>query len=97
VYFLSNAGALHVPTVYEKVPRLKFCRDNAFSCDIGAIKPDRVFYERALAQIRHSAGRLPVRRRSAGDVEGAIAFGIPSLLYTTPEETIPAIRARLEM
>ena len=95
VYFMSNAGALHVPLVYDKVPRLKFCKDDAFSCAIGAVKPDREYYERALRKFGIRAEESLFIDDRPENVEGAVTFGIPSLLYTTPEETIAALRRRL--
>jgi FMN phosphatase YigB (HAD superfamily) len=47
---MTNASDLHVPWVFDHLPRLRFFKDYAASWEMRAGKPDSVYYERALAR-----------------------------------------------
>lgn len=88
VYFMTNASDLHVPWVFDQYPNLRFFKDYACSCYVRASKPDRLFYERALARF----GVRPETSLFIDDrpenVEGARALGFPCVLYVSPEQAI---------
>lgn len=95
VYFLTNAGDLHVPYVYDAFPALRFFRDDAVSYQLHALKPSPEFYQRALQKFGVSPGTCLFVDDLPENVHGAEACGIPSLLYTTPADTIARIRRHL--
>ena len=86
---------MHFPWVYERFPELNFFKGDAVSCHLGAVKPNRAFYERALAKFGLQPAACLFIDDRPENVEGARAFGIPALQYTTAPETIAALRARL--
>ena len=96
VYFLTNAGCMHVPLIYDLFPSLRFFKDDAVSCYLGEVKPDRAFYEKALAKFGISASTCLFIDDRPENIEGAVRLGLRSILYTTPEETIRAIRKALQ-
>jgi len=95
VYLCSNAGDLHFPWVYEQFPALNFFKGDAVSCHLGAVKPNRAFYERALAKFGLPPAACLFIDDRPENVEGARDFGISALQYTTAPETIAAVRAQL--
>ena len=95
IYLVTNAGALHTPHIYERFPSLCFVRDEASSWTLGEVKPDAAFYEKALAKFGVTPGSCLLIDDRPENVAGAEAFGVRSILYTTPDETISAIRAAL--
>ena len=97
VYFLSNACDLHVPYVYELLPSLKFFKDDAISCYLHVAKPDKDFYIKALDKFGIQPDTCLFIDDKPENVAGAEACGIASILYQTPEQTIAAIRERLDI
>jgi len=88
VYFMTNASDLHVPWVFEHHPNLRFFKDYACSCYLRASKPERLFYERALARF----GVRPEESLFIDDrpenVEGARVLDFQCVLYVSPEQAI---------
>lgn len=97
LYYMTNASDLHVPWVFERFPALNLHRDYACSCYLRAGKPDRAFYERGLARFGIPAASGLLIDDRPENVEGARACGLPALLYTTPAETIAAVRRTLDL
>lgn len=95
VFFATNAGFVHIPGIYERFPDLRFYKDAAASCFLGAVKPEAEFYRKALAQFGVRAEDCLFIDDRPENVAGAEAFGIRSVLYTNPGETIAAVRAAL--
>ncbi|MBN1676594.1 MAG: HAD family phosphatase [Kiritimatiellae bacterium] len=95
VYFASNSNVLHVPYVYEAFPALAFHKDHAVSCYLHELKPQRAFFEKALARFGVEADACLFVDDSAANVAGAEACGIRSVLYTEPAATIAAVRDAL--
>lgn len=88
VYLMTNASDLHVPWVFDHLPRLRFFKDYAASWELRAGKPDAVYYERALARFGVPAeGSLFVDDRPE-NVEAARRLGFTCVLYHDPEQTI---------
>ncbi len=88
VYFMTNASDLHVPWVFEHLPRLNFHRDVACSCYVHATKPDPLFYQRALAQFGVRAEESLFIDDRPENVEGAARLGFRAILYESPDQAI---------
>ncbi len=88
IYLLTNASDLHVPWVFENYPRLRFFEGYASSFDMKATKPERLFYERAIAHLKIDPSTCLFVDDRPDNVEAAEAFGIRSILYTEAGETI---------
>jgi glucose-1-phosphatase len=87
---LTNISAVHWPIaegygLFEKVERV------VASYRIGAIKPDRDFFEIALAELGATVPEAVFFDDNAVNVEGARACGIEAYVVRGPEE----VRARL--
>ncbi|MBP7831271.1 MAG: HAD family phosphatase [Kiritimatiellae bacterium] len=95
VYLASNAGVLHFPRMFADFPSLAFRRGAVISCEIGAVKPERFFYERALKRLGLRAEDCLFLDDRPENVAGAEACGLRSLLYTDPPAAIAAVRAAL--
>ncbi len=95
LYIATNTGEVQIPRIYEFFPKLAYFKDMAASCFLGELKPGRGFYEKALAQFRVTADTCLFIDDRPENVEGARAYGIRSILYTTAAETIVAARQAL--
>ena len=88
VYIVTNASDLHVPWVFNHLPRLKFFKDYAASWEMRAGKPDPVYYERALARFGvPAAGSIFVDDRPE-NIETAARLGFTCVLYQNPAQAI---------
>ncbi len=96
VFAWSNSGEMHFPWLYERFPSLQFFKGDAISCYLGAVKPNRAYFERALEKCGLRAEQVLFVDDRPENVEGAREFGIQSVPYTTPAETIAAVRAALK-
>lgn len=95
-YLMTNASDLHVPWVFDHLPRLRFFKDYAASWEMRAGKPDPRYYERALARFSvPAAGSLFVDDRPE-NVEAARLLGFECVLYQDPEQTIRETLKKLE-
>ena len=95
-FIWSNAGELHVPWAYERFPSLRFFKGDAVSCYLGAVKPNRVFYQRALEKLALRPEQVLFIDDRPENVEAAREMGIVTVAYTHPAETIAAVRALLD-
>lgn len=95
-YILSNASDLHVPYLFEAFPSLQFAKGWIASYEIQVMKPAIAYYEQALARFGLEPDHCLFIDDKAENVDAALGLGIPSILYTTPEETITAMRQRLD-
>lgn len=91
----SNAGEMHFPWIYERFPSLNFFAGDAISCYIGAVKPNRDYYDRALEKCGLRAEQVLFVDDRPENVEGARAAGIVTVQFTDTAETIAAMRAVL--
>jgi HAD superfamily hydrolase (TIGR01509 family) len=94
-YLVTNAGVIHIPRLYRTFKALDFHTDEAASCDLGEVKPDRAFYEKALAKFGIAADTCLLVDDRPENVDGARACGIRAVHYTNAAETIAAVRAEL--
>ena len=88
VYFMTNASDLHVPWVFDRYPRLRFFRDVACSCYLGAAKPHEDFYARALKQFGVAAETSLFIDDRPENVEAARRMGFHCVLYESPDQAI---------
>lgn len=95
-YIWSNAGDLHMPWAYEQFPALQFIKGDAVSCYLGAVKPSRKFYERALAKHDLRPEQVLFVDDRPENVEAAREMGITTVQYSSPTETIAAVRTLLD-
>ncbi|MCX7007846.1 MAG: HAD family phosphatase [Kiritimatiellaeota bacterium] len=95
VYAWSNAGEMHFPWIYERFPSLNFFKGDAISCYLGAVKPNRAFFERALARCELRPEQVLFVDDRPENVEAAREYSITTVQYTAPTETIAAMRAIL--
>jgi HAD superfamily hydrolase (TIGR01509 family) len=95
VYLATNTGEVQIPRIYEFFPNLAFFRGLAASCYLGEVKPDRGFYEKALTQFGVAADSCLFVDDRPENVRGAEACGLRSVLYTTADDTIRAVRGIL--
>ena len=95
VYLVTNTGELQVPHIYDSFPAIRFFKDQAASFELGEVKPDRAFYEKALAKFGITADTCLFIDDRPENIAGARACGLQSIQYTTATETIAAVRAAL--
>lgn len=96
VYLLSNSNAMHENYVRHHFPEaFAFLSGEAFSHHMHVLKPDPLFYEKALEQFGLHPETCLFVDDLAANVEGAKACGIRSVLYTEPEATIQHVRRAL--
>lgn len=88
VYFMTNASDLHVPWIFDAYPRLRFFKDYACSCYIGASKPDPAFYTRALERFGVDAASSLFIDDRPENVDAARALGFRCVLYQHPEQAV---------
>lgn len=96
VYFMTNASDLHVPWVFEHYPNLRFFKDYACSCYLKAGKPDRRFYERALARFGVDAASSLFIDDRPENIDAARAMGFRCVLYRDPAQAIGETLKQLE-
>ena len=96
VYLASNAGVIHHPRMFRDFPALGFRRGEVISCEIGAVKPERAFYERTLDRLGLRAAECLFLDDRPENVAGAEACGIRSILHTDASSSIAALHAVLQ-
>ena len=96
VFFLSNTNPLHIPALYKLFPSLLFFHDQALSYQLGALKPDRAFYERALEKFGIKPRECLFVDDLADNVDTARDFGMRSIHHLDPANTASSIYAVLK-
>ena len=86
IFFLTNADPLHVPRVFEELPRLQFCDGWVASYQVGCSKPDREFFLRSIALLQIEIEESVFVDDTSVNVEGARAVGLRSFQYINPEQ-----------
>ena len=87
VYLLSNTDPIHIPSLFDRYPQALFFHDMALSYELGAMKPDREFYSRALEKLDLIPEECLFVDDNAENVVGAEEFGIRTIHYRDFEET----------
>ena len=91
VYFLSNTNPLHIPVLYNYFPTLLFFHDQALSYELGAMKPDREFFQLALEKLKLDPAECLYIDDNANNVAGARDFGLCSIHHQDPEQTTASV------
>ena len=91
-YILSNTDPLHFPYVLERFPWLEMFDGRAISYELGVRKPNREFFIRALSKFRKAASECIYIDDIEENILTARELGIQSILHTSPEETVSALR-----
>jgi glucose-1-phosphatase len=90
-YLWSNGNPLHMEFLRPQLPLLQRFRGLHLSFELGAIKPEALFFERAIDR----GGLIPERCVFVDDVEanlrGARAFGIHTVLHRSAARTAAAL------
>jgi putative hydrolase of the HAD superfamily len=73
---LSNTNELHWRELISKWPLIAEFDYRLLSFELGAVKPDRELFDRAIAQLPVSADRVLFLDDNAVNVEGALASGL---------------------
>jgi FMN phosphatase YigB (HAD superfamily) len=96
IYFLSNTDPLHIPVLYSRFPNALFSHGQALSYELGALKPDRSFFERALAKFALKPSECLFIDDQAQNVEAARDFGMRTIQHFDPRQTKAEIIAEFE-
>jgi len=95
VFFLSNTNPLHIPVLYNLFPGLLFFHGQALSYQLGVLKPELGFYERALEKLALEPRECLFIDDQEDNVAAARDFGLRSILHLDPEQTASSIYAAL--
>ncbi len=68
----------------------------ALSCELGVMKPEKAFFERALEKLGLAAEECLFIDDLEKNVVSARSFGMCALRHTEPEATIAAVFRKLE-
>jgi len=96
VYFLSNTDPLHIPMLYSRFPDLLFFHGQALSYELGVLKPERSFFERALAKFALKPSECLFIDDQPQNVEAARKLGMRSIHHFNPAQTRAEIIAGFE-
>jgi FMN phosphatase YigB (HAD superfamily) len=75
---LSNTNEFHWRKLISKWPLMDLFEYRLLSFELGAVKPDRELYDRAIARLPVPADRVLFLDDNAVNVEGAVAAGLRS-------------------
>jgi putative hydrolase of the HAD superfamily len=96
VFFLSDTSLLHIPALYDIFPSLLFFHGQALSFELGVMKPERAFFERALEKLGLVAEECLFIDDLEANVSSASNCGICVVRHIEPEATIAAVFRKLE-
>lgn len=88
IYIASNTDPIHFPFVFIKYKWMKEFTGFALSYELKARKPEKEFFERALAKFNFQATECAYMDDIEENVASARAVGINAILHTSPEQTI---------
>jgi len=89
---VSNTNQLHIDFVRENYGVLDYFDHRVLSYEVGALKPDRKIFERAIAVSGHPAGALFFTDDREENVEAANQLGIHAHQFKTESQLIAALR-----
>lgn len=72
---LSNTNALHTDEHFRRWPELTGLEHQLFSFELGAVKPDRVIYDRVAERLALQPGRIVFLDDNQINVDGAMESG----------------------
>jgi FMN phosphatase YigB (HAD superfamily) len=88
---VSNTNELHADYLLERYPVLDYFGHKVFSFEVGAMKPERRIYERAIALSGKPAERLFFTDDREENVFGAREMGIQAHQFRSEDELIQAL------
>lgn len=95
VYLVSNAGPIHVPWLFRAYPFLSWATDWAISWQLGALKPEDTFYNRALARFQVDASKGIFVDDREENVKAAERFGFRGIHSQDIEQTVQQLNTSL--
>ena len=87
-YLASNTDPIHFPYVFIKYPWLKLFTGYALSYELKARKPEKEFFQHALAKFRLQPKECVYIDDIQENVVSARSIGISSVQYISPEQAI---------
>ena len=92
VFILSNTDEIHFPYIWQQFPILHFFQNNLMlSYELGAVKPGRLIYERALEKFDLKPEECLFIDDKKINVEAANICGFQSIWHQTNKKTIEKI------
>jgi len=96
IYFLSNTDPLHIPVLYSRFPDALFFHGQALSYDLGVLKPEPEFFERALAKFALKPSECLFIDDQYQNVQTARDLGMRAIRHFSPEQSRAEIITELE-
>ncbi len=90
---VSNTNELHMRFIRREYRVLRHFHDFALSYEVGAMKPDRRFYQKALETAKAPPDQCVFIDDKEENVLGAQAMGIPSIQFERQDKLIGALKA----
>ncbi|MEA2062944.1 MAG: HAD family phosphatase [Gemmatimonadota bacterium] len=97
IYFFSDTSPLHVPPLYHLFPALLFFHGQALSYELGAMKPEREFFQLACERLGLDPAECLFIDDQPANVDVARDFGIRSIHHRDPEQSASGILAALDL
>ena len=91
-YVASNTDPIHFPFLFLKYKWMSQFTGFALSYELKARKPEKEFFERALAKFRLQPSECAYMDDIEENVAAASALGINAVLYESPEQTIKELK-----
>jgi putative hydrolase of the HAD superfamily len=89
---VSNTNEGHAEYVCRRYPILEYFEDKIFSFEVGAMKPDRKIYERAIAVSGKQAEALFFTDDREENIQGARQLGIRTHRFRSEEGLVVALQ-----
>jgi putative hydrolase of the HAD superfamily len=80
-WLVSNTNSAHYEWLMEKYPRVGFYRDAGLSYELGAMKPDEIYYQRALERFGANANESVFIDDLEANVKAASRAGFHGVLF----------------
>jgi putative hydrolase of the HAD superfamily len=91
-WLVSNTSRAHYEWILEKFPRVVFYRDAALSYELGVMKPEKEYYQKALAQFRVDPAHCVFIDDLKENVDGAVAAGMSGIVFTHGAQLVEALK-----
>lgn len=85
-WLVSNTSEAHYQWIVGKFPEIVFYRGAALSYELGVMKPDAAYYEKAISLFRVSAQNCVFIDDLAENVEGAVRAGMTGIVYQDTDQ-----------
>ena len=91
-WLVSNTNEAHYQWVIGKFPEILFFRAAALSYELGVMKPDPEYYEKAVSLFGVSAPNCLFIDDLAENVQGAVRAGMTGIVYEDTDQLIGELR-----